>query len=154
MAAGSFRPRCRTRLGTIPIRSTDLSDQLSDLTATAGTSFVNGNFNAGSNTGIVVFEISGSQLASDLVNHDISFTGKGVTSYIINVIGNFTDPNSTHFNVDQQNALFNFEDATQGQSRAMGRFDPVARRRGHDHWRRQYRGLGVREIVPWRRRTA
>ncbi len=91
----------------------DLSDQLSDLTATAGTSFVNGKFNAGSNTGIVVFEISGSQLASDLVNHDISFSGTGVTSYIINVIGNFTDPNSTHFNVDQQNALFNFEDATQ-----------------------------------------
>ena len=90
----------------------DLSDQLSDLTATAGTSFVNGKFNAGSNTGIVVFEISGSQLASDLVNHDISFSGAGVTSYIINVIGNFTDPNSTHFNVDQQNALFNFEDAT------------------------------------------
>ena len=51
-------------------------------------------------------------LASDLVNHDISFTGKGVTSYIINVIGNFTDPNSTHFNVDQEDALFNFEDAT------------------------------------------
>jgi choice-of-anchor A domain-containing protein len=91
---------------------TDLSDQLSELTATTGTSFVKGNFNAGSNTGIVVFEISGSEFASDLVNHDISFTGKGVTSYIINVIGNFTDPNSTHFNVDQQNALFNFGDAT------------------------------------------
>ena len=52
--------------------------------------------------------------------------GTGVTSYIINVIGNFTDPNSTHFNVDQQNALFNFEDATHGQSRAVGRFDPGA----------------------------
>jgi choice-of-anchor A domain-containing protein len=92
---------------------TDLSDQLSDLTATTGTSFVNGKFNAGSNSGIVVFEISGSELASDLVNHDISFTGgKGVTSYIINVIGNFTDPSSTHFNIDQEDALFNFEDAT------------------------------------------
>ncbi len=91
---------------------TDLSTQLSQLTATSGTSFVKGNFNAGSNTGIVVFDISGSALASDLVNHDISFTGKGVTSYIINVIGNFTDPSSTHFNVDQQDALFNFEDAT------------------------------------------
>ena len=88
-----------------------LSTQLSGLTATAGTSFVNGKFNAGSNTGIVVFDISGSALASDLVNHDISFTGAGVTSYIINVIGNFTDPSSTHFNVDQQDALFNFEDA-------------------------------------------
>lgn len=91
---------------------TDLSTQLSDLTATTGTSFVKGNFNAGLNTGIVVFDISGSVLASDLVNHDISFTGKGVTSYIINVIGNFTDPSSTHFNVDQEDALFNFEDAT------------------------------------------
>jgi choice-of-anchor A domain-containing protein len=60
-----------------------------------------------------VFDISGSVLASDLVNHDISFTGgKGVTSYIINVIGNFTDPSSTHFNVDQEDALFNFEGAT------------------------------------------
>jgi choice-of-anchor A domain-containing protein len=92
---------------------TALSAQLSDLSATTGTSFVSGKFNAGSNTGIVVFDISGSTLASDLVNHDISFTGgKGVTSYIINVIGNFTDPNSTHFNVDQRDALFNFEDAT------------------------------------------
>src|ERR1700722_17896022 len=85
---------------------TDLSTQLSDLTATTGTSFVKGNFNAGSNMGIVVFDISGSALTSDLVNHDISFTGgKGVTSYIINVIGNFTDPSSTHFNVDQEDAL-------------------------------------------------
>jgi choice-of-anchor A domain-containing protein len=91
---------------------TDLSTQLSGLTATAGTSFVKGDFNAGSNTGIVVFDISGSALASDLVNNNISFTGKGVTSYIINVIGNFTDPSSTHFNVDQEDALFNFEDAT------------------------------------------
>ena len=92
---------------------TDLSTQLSGLTATTGTSFVNGKFNAGSNTGIVVFEISGSALASDLVNHDISFSGgKGVTSYIINGIGNFTDPSSTHFNVDQEDALFNFENAT------------------------------------------
>jgi choice-of-anchor A domain-containing protein len=91
---------------------TDLSTQLSGLTATTGTSFVNGKFNAGSNTGIVVFDISGSALASDLVNNNISFAGKGVTSYIINVIGNFTDPSSTHFNVDQEDALFNFEDAT------------------------------------------
>jgi choice-of-anchor A domain-containing protein len=90
---------------------TALSAQLSDLTATTGTSFVNGKFNAGSNTGIVVFDIKGSTLTSDLVNHDFSFTGKGVTSYIINVIGNFTDPSSTHFNVDQEDALFNFENA-------------------------------------------
>ena len=60
----------------------------------------------------MVFDIKGSTLTSDLVNHDFSFTGKGVTSYIINVIGNFTDPNSTHFNVDQEDALFNFENAT------------------------------------------
>jgi choice-of-anchor A domain-containing protein len=92
---------------------TSLSAQLSKLSASTETSFVNGNFNAGSNSGIVVFDITGSALANDLVNHDFSFTGgKGVTSYIINVIGNFTDPNSTHFNMDQQDALFNFEDAT------------------------------------------
>ena len=91
---------------------TDLSAQLANLTATSGTSFVNGKFNAGSNTGVVVFEMTGAELARDLVNHDISFTGTGVTSYIINVIGDFTDPSSTHFNVDQEDALFNFEDAT------------------------------------------
>jgi choice-of-anchor A domain-containing protein len=92
---------------------TSLSAQLSKLSVSTGTSFVNGNFNAGSNNGIVVFDITGSALASDLVNHDFSFTGgKGVTSYIINVIGNFNDPNSTHFNTDQRDALFNFEDAT------------------------------------------
>ncbi len=60
------------------------------------------------------------------MNHDISFTGNGVTSYIINVIGNFNDPSSTHFNVDQQDALFNFEDATICQPWAVGRFDPGA----------------------------
>lgn len=91
---------------------TDLSEQLANLTATSGTSFVNGKFNAGSNTGVVVFEMTGAELAHDLVNHDISFAGSGVTSYIINVIGDFTDPSSTHFNVDQEDALFNFEDAT------------------------------------------
>ena len=91
---------------------TDLSAQLANLTATSGTSFVNGKFNAGSNTGVVVFEMTGAELARDLVNHDISFAGNGVTSYIINVIGDFTDPSSTHFNVDQEDALFNFEDAT------------------------------------------
>ena len=56
--------------------------------------------------------MTGAELAHDLVNHDISFAGSGVTSYIINVIGDFTDPSSTHFNVDQEDALFNFEDAT------------------------------------------
>lgn len=80
----------------------DLSAQLADLTATSGTSFVNGKFNAGSNTGVVVFEMTGAVLARDLVNHDISFTGTGLTSYVINVIGDFTDPSSTHFNVDQE----------------------------------------------------
>ena len=69
----------------------------------------------------MVFQIASSQLASDLVNHDISFAGTGVTSYIINVIGNFTDPNSTHFNLDQRNALFNFEDATSGCRRGRWR---------------------------------
>jgi len=56
--------------------------------------------------------MTGSALASYLVNHDFTFTGsKDVTSYIINVIGNFNDPNSTHFNTHQRDALFNFEDA-------------------------------------------
>ena len=110
---GKLHIRLPDPLGYYADPLTDLSTQLSGLTATTGTSFVNGKFNAGSNTGIVVFDISGPALASDLVNHDISFTGgKAVTSYIINVIGNFTDPSSTHFNVDQDDALFNFEDAT------------------------------------------
>ena len=133
---------------------TDLSTQLADLTATTGTSFVNGNFNAGSNTGVVVFEITGSELASDLVNHDISFTGKGVTSYIINVIGNFTDPNSTHFNVDQQDALFNFEDATTVNLGQWGASILAPDATVKITARRQYRGFGVRQGVPWRRRTA
>jgi choice-of-anchor A domain-containing protein len=89
-----------------------LSTQLAKLSVSSGTTFSKGNFNAGANSGIVVFDIKGSDLATIMVNHDFSFTGKGVTSYIINVLGNFTDPNSTHFNGDQQDALFNFEDAT------------------------------------------
>ena len=99
-------------LGNYTDPLTDLSAQLANLSATSGTSFVNGKFNAGSNTGVVVFEMTGAELASDLVNHDISFAGNGVTSYIINVIGDFTERSSTHFNVDQEDALFNFEDAT------------------------------------------
>ena len=90
----------------------DLSERLAELSPTAGATFINGNFNAGPNSGMIVFEISGSDLAHGLVNHDISFTGTGVTSYIINVIGNFNEPSSTHFNVDQRDALFNFEDAS------------------------------------------
>ena len=110
---GKLHTTLPNSLGSYTDPLTALSTQLSGLTATTGTSFVKGNFNAGSNSGIIVFDINGSTLASDLVNHDISFTGgKGVTSYIINVIGNFTDPSSTHFNVDQEDALFNFENAT------------------------------------------
>ena len=109
---GKHYTRLPNPLGNYTDPLTDLSAQLANLTATSGTSLVNGKFNAGSNTGVVVFEMTGAELASDLVNHDISFAGNGVTSYIINVIGDFTERSSTHFNVDQEDALFNFEDAT------------------------------------------
>ena len=93
----------------------DLSTQLSDLTASAGTSVKNGTFNAGSNKGIVVFDITGTQLENDLRNSQISFVGTGVTSYIINVTGagSFVEPSGTNWNAAaQRDALFNFEDAT------------------------------------------
>jgi choice-of-anchor A domain-containing protein len=91
----------------------DLSTQLSDLTASAGTSVKNGTFNAGSNKGIVVFDVTGTQLEADLQNSQISFVGTGVTSYIINVTGSFVEPSGTNWNAAaQRDALFNFEDAT------------------------------------------
>ena len=133
---------------------TDLSTQLSDLTASAGTSVKNGTFNAGSNKGIVVFDITGSQLEADLHNSQISFVGKGVTSYIINVTGNFVEPSSTHWNAAaQRDALFNFEDATTVEARQLEGVDPGARRLGLD-LERQSRWFGVREVVPGRRRVA
>jgi choice-of-anchor A domain-containing protein len=90
-----------------------LSTQLSDLTASAGTSVTNGTFNAGSNKGIVVFDITGTQLEADLHNSQISFVGTGVTSYIINVTGNFVEPSGTNWNAAaQRDALFNFDNAT------------------------------------------
>ena len=82
---------------------------------TPGTSIdLTGNtltFNAGSNTGIVVFKISGLQLQTDLQNRDIDFEGTGVTSFIIDVSGNFSQPSSSHLNTLQPDALFNFYSA-------------------------------------------
>ncbi len=89
-----------------------LSTQLKNLTPTPGTSIVNGTFNANGATGIVVFDITASQLEADLANSQITFSGTGVTSFIINVDGNFTEPSSTNFNTAQEDALFNFYDAT------------------------------------------
>jgi choice-of-anchor A domain-containing protein len=89
---------------------TALSQQLAGLTATSGATISHGNFNAGSNTGIVVFDVTGAQLKADL-GSNITFTGKGVTSYIINVSGDFTEPSGDNWNSLQPDALFNFDDA-------------------------------------------
>ena len=90
---------------------TALSQQLSGLAASAGATISNGNFNAGSNTGIVVFDVTGTQLEADL-GSNITFTGTGVTSYIINVTGNFSEPSGDNWNTLQSDALFNFSDAS------------------------------------------
>jgi choice-of-anchor A domain-containing protein len=90
---------------------TALSQQLAGLTATSGATISHGNFNAGSNTGILVFDVTGTQLETDL-GSNITFTGKGVTSYIINVTGDFTEPNGDNWNSLQPDALFNFSNAS------------------------------------------
>src|SRR3984957_15681573 len=46
-----------------------LSTQLAKLSVSSGTTFSKGNFNAGANSGIVVFDIKGSDLATIMVNH-------------------------------------------------------------------------------------
>lgn len=90
-----------------------MSTILAGLTPTAGASIVDGTFKANGATGLIVFDLTASQLESDLQNSQISFVGdKGVTGYIINVTGNFSEPSSTNFNTAQQDALFNFVDAT------------------------------------------
>jgi choice-of-anchor A domain-containing protein len=92
---------------------TQLSTKLGTLAATAGTSIVNGTFNANGATGLVVFNLTASQLAADLANNQVSFSGNaGVTGFIVNVTGNFSEGSSTNFNTAQQNALFNFTNAT------------------------------------------
>jgi choice-of-anchor A domain-containing protein len=90
---------------------TALSQQLAGLAASPGAAIANGNFNAGSNTGIVVFDVTGAQLEADL-GSNITFTGAGVTSYIINVTGDFSEPSGDNWNSLQSDALFNFDDAT------------------------------------------
>jgi choice-of-anchor A domain-containing protein len=92
---------------------TQLSTQLGALTATAGTSIVNGTFKANGATGLVVFDLTASQLATDLTNNTVAFSGNaGVTGFIVNVTGNFTEGSSTNFSTAQQNAIFNFTNAT------------------------------------------
>ena len=95
---------------TAPLEA--LSTQLENLPATPGTSIVSGTFEANGATGIVVFDITALQLETDLANNQVTFSGTGVTSFIINVEGNFTEPSSTNFNTAQEDALFNFYDAT------------------------------------------
>jgi choice-of-anchor A domain-containing protein len=90
---------------------TALSQQLAGLQATSGATISHGNFNAGSNTGIVVFDVTGQQLEADL-GSNITFSGAGVTSFIINVTGDFSEPNGDNWNTLQPDALFNFSDAS------------------------------------------
>jgi choice-of-anchor A domain-containing protein len=90
---------------------TALSQQLAGLQATSGATISHGDFNAGSNTGIVVFDVTGQQLEADL-GSNITFTGAGVTSYIINVTGDFSEPNGDNWNTLQPDALFNFSNAS------------------------------------------
>ncbi len=91
---------------------TKLSTQLGALAPTVGATINNGNFNANSATGLVVFDIAASYLAN-LQNASISFTGgNGVTGFIVNVTGNYSENSSTNFNNAQRNAIFNFTDAT------------------------------------------
>lgn len=92
---------------------TQLSAKLGTLTATAGTSIVGGTFKANGAQGLVVFNLTAAQLNNALSNQQVTFSGNsGVTGFIVNVTGNFTESSSTNFNTAQQNALFNFSDAT------------------------------------------
>ena len=90
---------------------TALSQQLEGLTASPGATISNGDFDAGSNTGIVVFKVTASQLEADL-GSNITFSGTGVTAFIIDVSGNFIEPGGSNWNSLQSNAIFNFYDAT------------------------------------------
>jgi choice-of-anchor A domain-containing protein len=90
---------------------TALSQLLAGLTASPVATISNGNFNAGANTGIVVFDVTGTQLEADL-GSNITFSGTGVTSYIINVTGDFTEPSGDNWNSLQPDALFNFSNAS------------------------------------------
>ena len=88
-----------------------LSTQLSGMSGTAGATFSNGVFNAGGATGIVLFDLTATDLEAGLVNHDISFSGPAGVTYIVNVSGDFSMPNSSHLNTLYSHALFNFYDA-------------------------------------------
>jgi choice-of-anchor A domain-containing protein len=90
---------------------TVLSHQLKGLSASPGATISDGDFDAGVNTGIVVFNVTGTELEADL-GSNITFSGTGVTAFIINVEGDFTEPSGDNWNSLQSNALFNFYDAT------------------------------------------
>lgn len=92
---------------------TQLSTKLGTLAATAGTSIVNGTFKANGATGLVVFDLTASQLNADLANNQVAFSGNaGVTGFIVNVTGNYSESSGINFNTAQQNAIFNFTNAT------------------------------------------
>ncbi|MEJ0017768.1 MAG: collagen-binding domain-containing protein [Acetobacteraceae bacterium] len=92
----------------------NLSSQLAGLMQTAGNTISGGTFNAVAGaTGMSVFNITGSALQSALTNANIRFMlGVGVTSVVVNVTGDFTEPNSANWNTLAQNVLFNFSNAT------------------------------------------
>ena len=90
-----------------------LSSQLAAAAPTAGATEVNGAFRANGATGLVVFDLTAAQLESDLYNQQVTFSGgAGVTGFIVNVSGDFAEPGGANFNTAQQDALFNFYDAS------------------------------------------
>ena len=131
-----------------------LSSQLAAAAPTAGATEVNGAFRANGATGLVVFDLTAAQLESDLYNQQVTFSGgPGVTGFIVNVSGDFAEPGGANFNTAQQDALFNFYDAS---SVTLGNWKtsvlaptgrPVDRQR-------LSRGLRLRGAVQRRRRTA
>lgn len=91
---------------------TQLSTKLGSLASTVGATVSNGNFNAHGASGLIVFNLNAADLNNDL-GSNITFTGgAGVTGFIVNVTGNYSEAGGFNFNTAQRNALFNFTDAT------------------------------------------
>ena len=100
-------------LAPLNAMSTQLSGMAQQSGNTVGVNSGTVTFNGASGTnGIAYIDVTAAQLATLLPNNTVLFTlGSGVSTIVVNVSGNFSDPGSEHVNSAQTDVLFNFYNA-------------------------------------------
>jgi choice-of-anchor A domain-containing protein len=93
-----------------------LSTQLKGLTANSNVALGNSKatFNAAPDaSGLAVFSLTGTELQNDLINNSLAFNQNGAKTIVVNVNGDFTEPNSANWNGPAlTDVIFNFYNAS------------------------------------------